>query len=85
MRLGIIILFFGVIMLLNSLGLLAGISWNVVWPIVVIMIGLSIMLRNDRNGGMSWRWGGCCGHGKCADGCVGACKDGVCKTCQTEK
>ncbi len=86
MRPGLILIFVGVLFLLNSLGLLGGIAWDVVWPIVVVMLGLCMVIRDSKQGkGCSLCGWKCCGHDKCQNGCVGACKNGQCGTCGVAK
>lgn len=83
MRAGLILVFVGLLFLLDRFNLLSGIQWDIVWPVFIILLGLSIMLKHDgcnckSCGGM------CCGHGLCKDKCVGACKNGKCDTCEVK-
>jgi len=53
---GIIIVIIGLIFLLQSLGLITGDTWKIIWPCLIIVIGLGIINRER---------GGCC----CGDNC----------------
>lgn len=35
----------GVLLLLNNLGIIQGNAWGYVWPIIIIVIGFSILLK----------------------------------------
>lgn len=39
----------GVVLLLNTLGILKGDAWNYVWPIVIIFIGISMMVNKRKD------------------------------------
>ncbi|MDE2213431.1 MAG: hypothetical protein KGJ34_02795 [Patescibacteria group bacterium] len=52
MLVGSIVVLVGIVFLLNNLGLLPYISWNILWPVIVILVGLSMLERR------SWWWGG---------------------------
>jgi hypothetical protein len=45
---GILILVIGVFFLFKNLGLIAGNVWDVLWPVIVIAIGLRILMRRNR-------------------------------------
>jgi hypothetical protein len=45
MILGIIILAIGVVFLLKNLGVIAENTWDIIWPVVLIAIGLKLTLR----------------------------------------
>ena len=38
----------GVVLLLQNLGLVSGGAWNVIWPALIILLGISILARRDR-------------------------------------
>ncbi|MES3005977.1 MAG: DUF5668 domain-containing protein [Patescibacteria group bacterium] len=82
MRAGLILVFVGTLFLLDRFGLLNGIQWNIIWPVFIILLGLSIMLRHDGCNCKGCVGGKCCGHGLCREKCVGACKNGKCETCE---
>lgn len=42
---GFALVLVGVLLLLNNLGIIQGNTWDYIWPAVVILIGLSILLR----------------------------------------
>lgn len=69
MRFSIVVLLLGVVFLLRNLGFLTPIaSWDIVWPILLIALGLFMMFKK----------------GKCQDffhGVGGICK---CKCCQAQ-
>jgi hypothetical protein len=46
MLFGFLLLLLGCLMLLNQFGLLEGSLWNYFWPLVVIAIGVSIIIKN---------------------------------------
>ncbi len=52
MMVGLIVILVGIFFLLHNLGLLPSISWGVIWPVLLIIIGIS-MLEGRR-----WWWGG---------------------------
>ncbi len=82
MRAGLILVFVGALFLLDSLGLLMGIQWNIVLPAFIVLLGLSIMLRHDNCNCRDCTGKKCCRHGLCTEKCVGACKNGKCDTCE---
>ena len=45
---GVSIIIVGVILLLQNLGLVAGGAWNIIWPALIILLGVSILARRDR-------------------------------------
>ena len=52
---GIVLIIIGLIALAIKMGLLPGTIWGNLWPVLLIIIGLSFLLRRRRHG--SW----CCG------------------------
>ena len=70
MKAGIILVIIGVFFLLKNLGFLAGISADIFWPIVLILIGVWCMVRRGHHRCM-WCHGHTCGaYGA---GCDGKC------------
>lgn len=45
---GLAIMLVGVVFLLNSLGIIPGGTWDILWPSLLILIGLSIFLKDMR-------------------------------------
>lgn len=50
MYIGILLLIIGGLYLTKNLGLLDGLSYDVIWPTVVAVIGLFMILRRVRHG-----------------------------------
>ena len=46
MFIGILILLVGILMLLDQFGLIRGNFWDYVWPLALIALGLSMVLKN---------------------------------------
>jgi hypothetical protein len=42
---GIIFVAIGVAFLLENLGIYIGIKWGIVWPLILIMIGLHLVIK----------------------------------------
>lgn len=56
---GIIIFLVGLIFLLKDLGYITFITWDMVWPVIIMVIGLSIAFKRCHKCGMrGWH---CCG------------------------
>jgi len=45
---GVAIIIVGVILLLQNLGFVSGGVWEVVWPALIILLGVSILAKRDR-------------------------------------
>jgi ABC-type nickel/cobalt efflux system permease component RcnA len=43
--LGLMLILLGVVFLLNNLGLITGNVWNIIWPSIIILIGLWFLIR----------------------------------------
>ena len=41
--LGVLVLIIGIILLLQNLGLVAGAAWGIIWPILIILVGLGLI------------------------------------------
>lgn len=52
---GLIVLIIGILLLLQTLGLITYDVWSIFWPMIVILIGLKIMAKKGKH-----HWG-CCG------------------------
>ncbi len=50
---GYLVLIVGVLLLLQNLGWISGTFWGIVWPIIIIAIGLGIISKSK-----------CCGWGR---------------------
>jgi len=48
MFIGFSILLIGVILLLNNLGFIPGDAWDIIWPSIIIIFGLSLVLKPFR-------------------------------------
>ena len=46
---GFIILVLGLVFLLKNLGIVSGSVWSIVWPCLVIALGLSIIFKRKKN------------------------------------
>ena len=60
MFIGLIIIIIGIAFLLQNLGYISGVAWNIIWPAILIVIGIAILLKK-RNHGFFWEekfgWG----------------------------
>lgn len=50
MFIGFLILLLGVLMLLDRLGILQGNFWDYFWPVALIALGASMLIKNRRTG-----------------------------------
>lgn len=48
MILGVILIILGVILLLEKLGVLTGQSWDYVWPILIVVLGVWIVAKHNK-------------------------------------
>ncbi|OGZ26747.1 MAG: hypothetical protein A2365_02550 [Candidatus Nealsonbacteria bacterium RIFOXYB1_FULL_40_15] len=48
MYIGLIIVFIGILFLMKNLGLISGDLWPVIWPVLVILLGISILIKAVR-------------------------------------
>jgi hypothetical protein len=76
MRSGLIIILVGILFLFKNTGLISTISWDLIWPVIVILIGISIVVRK-RCGCGGWGCHKC--MGKTANVCTCDCDN--CKDC----
>ncbi|MFA5368898.1 MAG: DUF5668 domain-containing protein [Candidatus Paceibacterota bacterium] len=53
MFIGFAIILIGVIFLLQNLGLISANVWQVIWPVLIILLGLSIISKNSCQ---AWKW-----------------------------
>ena len=49
MFIGFLILLVGILMLLDKFGLIHGSFWDYVWPVALIALGLSMVIRNKNS------------------------------------
>ena len=60
MIIGLILIIIGTVFLLQNLGYISGAAWAIIWPAILIVIGLGILLKR-RNRGFFWEerfgWG----------------------------
>ena len=43
---GIVLIVVGVVFLLQNLGFVTGAVWNIIWPVFIILIGISMVIKN---------------------------------------
>jgi len=48
MFLGFLLIILGMFFLLDNLGILEGPTWSLVWPCLIIVFGLSMVLKRNR-------------------------------------
>lgn len=72
---GILLVVVGFVLLLKNLGYITVAVWDIVWPVAVILIGISLFSRHRRY--MHGMWGTWC-KGKCKE------EGGHCETCTCE-
>ncbi|MBX4198097.1 DUF5668 domain-containing protein [Candidatus Parcubacteria bacterium] len=83
MRLGFVVMLVGVLFLFKNVGLMSELQWDIIWPVIVLLIGISMVLRHScrcgrfdcmhcRGDGFK-KWKGTCN-----------CDCGVCKNCVNE-
>ncbi|MFA5080549.1 MAG: DUF5668 domain-containing protein [Candidatus Paceibacterota bacterium] len=46
---GLAIITIGVVFLLHSLGIFSGDAWNIIWPCLLIAVGLSMLFKDINN------------------------------------
>ena len=56
---GPIIVLVGVLFLLGNIGLISPVSWSIIWPVLLIVLGISMMQKHGKWGRRCW-----CGCGK---------------------
>lgn len=67
----------GALYLLQNLGIIAPITWNIIWPVLIIIAGLSLKHINHS---MTCAVGGKCGP--CGKGGDHKCEGADCGTCK---
>jgi uncharacterized integral membrane protein len=50
MFVGALVLVVGLVFLMQNLGYISGNVWQVIWPLIVIVVGFSMIIRNKRPG-----------------------------------
>jgi len=56
---GLVLVIVGGILLLESMGVITGDAWRYIWPILIILLGLSILFKPFRSKlfrGNKWGW-----------------------------
>lgn len=51
---GFVILIVGIILLLQSFGIATDVAWKYIWPILIIILGLSILFKPWRRKFFGW-------------------------------
>lgn len=42
---GLLLIIVGVVFLLQNLGIVSGSVWNLIWPLIIMLLGISIILK----------------------------------------
>ncbi len=76
---GIILIWCGVVFFLKNNGYIDAVTWNTVWPVILIIIGSSLKHCRSMMHGMTCKGGNCkmCVGGKCEG--EGKCEGPNCK------
>lgn len=45
MFLGLLVLVIGIVFLLQNLGYIGGNVWGIIWPVIIIVVGLSMVMK----------------------------------------
>lgn len=53
MILGLILIIIGLVFLLQNLGYISGAAWSIIWPAILIIMGLGLILKR-RDHGFFW-------------------------------
>jgi len=62
---GVLVLIIGLFFLLKNLGLITGNLWSILWPLLVITIGLKMIFRKKHSHWGDKFWGEkCCNFGE---------------------
>ena len=78
MVLGLILVIIGAVFLLETLGIVAGSVWGFIWPIALIVVGISLCFKHKCKSGWGCSWCGCKSCKSWKD-----CKD--CPECKVDK
>lgn len=49
MYIGLVLIVLGVLFLLKNLGVLAGNFWDVLWPLVIVVVGISMLFGRKKH------------------------------------
>lgn len=60
MNAGLIIILIGTLFLLRNVGFLFDMDWGLLWPLIVILVGLSMLNKEGGHKGWCNCWGGNC-------------------------
>ena len=63
MLFGVILVVIGILLLLEKMGIITGNFWDYLWPVVIIVIGLSFVTKKHGGNGC-WSLGGSKKHDK---------------------
>ncbi|MFA5997155.1 MAG: DUF5668 domain-containing protein [Candidatus Paceibacterota bacterium] len=74
---GYALLWFGVLALMKNVGILRVVDWSVIWPVLLIVAGLS--LKHCKHGMMCMAGGKC---GMCGKGDGHKCEGDNCNVCK---
>lgn len=58
---GFIFITIGIVLLLKNLGLISGDIWGMIWPALLIIFGISLVIKK---GDAAFFWEECCGFRK---------------------
>lgn len=75
MRFGFLVILVGALFLLRNMGIIVGVEWSILWPIIIMLIGITIVTRAEMD--KSWRKGKLMGWGDCG------CDCDACNACET--
>jgi hypothetical protein len=80
MRLGFVVMLVGLLYLLRNTQIISALQWDIIWPLIVLLIGISMILRNHCGCGR-WDCMHCRGDGykKWKGNC--SCECGICRNC----
>jgi len=60
MFIGLTLIVIGAIFLLQNLGYLTSDAWDVIWPLLLIILGLSMIIKRKRGWHGPWCWCSAC-------------------------
>lgn len=58
---GLILVILGVLFLLEEMGIITGSFWGYFWPVILIVVGFSLMDKDKKKGDCNWFF---CGKAK---------------------
>ncbi len=60
MQAGLIIILVGTLFLLRNVGILFDMDWGLLWPLIIILVGLGMLKDGSGHKGWCTCWGGQC-------------------------